>query len=165
MGLVREWRKTDLRDIQQVAWETWDFAYGKFIPEDDRQSFHDSYYAMDKLESLFTSKIVEGCVAVSDDHVVGYSKTHWNIQDEAFFITSLYVLPAYQKLSLGKQMLEYGISIAKHKYDVGRVWLGVMVDNRPAIDWYVRQGFIFEESKPFTIGKTIIDHLYGYKLV
>ena len=62
-------------------------------------------------------------------------------------------------------MLEYGISIAKEKYAVGRVWLGVMVDNRRAIDWYVRQGFIFEESKPFTIGKTTIDHLYGYKLV
>ncbi len=165
MNGVRPWLESDLRAIQQVAWDTWESAYGPFIPEEDRQSFHDSYYALDKLRQLYNSNIVDGCIAFSDEQTVGYSKTHWNIQDEDFFVTSLYVLPQFQKLQLGKQMLEYGIEIARSKYETDRVWLGVMVENRPAIEWYVRQGFIFEESKPFTIGKTTIDHLYGYRLI
>lgn len=165
MNEIRPWRRSDLRSIQKIAWETWTFAYGAFVPEEDRRAFHDSYYALEKLQNLYDSKIVEGCVAVVDDLVVGYSKTYWNQEDQQLFITSLYVLPSYQKMKLGKRMLEYGIKIAKANYDVDRVWLGVMVDNQPAIDWYHRQGFVFNESKPFTLGQTTVEHLYGYKLV
>ncbi len=162
---IRPWLRVDLPSIQKVAWDTWADAYGAFVPEDDRREFHDSYYGIQKLQNLYDSKIVDGCVALVDEIIVGYSKTYWNLQDKQFFITSLYVLPSYQKLNLGKRMMEYGINTAKKNYDTDRVWLGVMVENLPAIEWYNRQGFIFEESKPFTIGKTTIEHLYGYKLI
>jgi len=164
MDGVRQWRISDLRAIQQVAWDTWTDTYSQYIPEADRQSFHDSYYTMDKLRNLFTSKIVQGCVAELSDQIVGYSKTYWNEKGNEFFITSLYVLREFQKQQFGKQMLAYGLNSAR-KHNIDRVWLGVMIENRPAIDWYVRQGFIFEQSKPFAVGKTTIDHLYGYKLI
>ena len=165
MNEVRPWRRSDLPSIQRVAWDTWADAYGAFVPEDDRKEFHESYYALQKLQNLYDSKIVDGCVALVDKFIVGYSKTYWNQQDHQFFITSLYVLPSYQKLKLGKRMMEYGINIATKNYNFDRVWLGVMVENLPAIDWYNHQGFIFEDCKPFTIGKTTIEHLYGYKLI
>jgi len=164
MMQVRPWRRSDLRTIREVAWHTWADAYGHFIPEEDRREFHTSYYALDKLQVLFDSKIVEGCVALVEDRVVGYSKTHWNAQKAEFFITSLYVLPEFQKLRLGKRMLEFGIEAAQ-KYNTDRIWLGVMIENKAAIEWYDRQGFVFVENRPFTIGKTTIDDLIGYKLI
>ncbi len=164
MTLVRPWQRSDLPEIQQVAWDTWEYAYGKFIPEADRREFHTAYYALDKLKRLFDSKLVDGCVAVADDQIVGYSKTHWNGEKGQFFITSLYVLPEFQKLRLGKQMLEFGIDNAK-KLGANRVWLGVMIENKLAIQWYIRQGFVFIENRPFTIGKTTIDDLIGYKQI
>ena len=164
MTLVRPWRLSDLPAIQQVAWDTWTAAYGEFIPEEDRREFHIAYYSLDKLQYLFGTKEAEGCVTVLDEQIVGYSKTFWNKQRQEFFITSLYVLPEFQKLSLGKQMLKFGIEAAR-KYNVDRVWLGVMIDNKPAIQWYLKQGFVFVENKPFTIGKTTIEDLIGYKLI
>lgn len=164
MTLVRPWRLSDLPAIQQVAWDTWTEVYGKFIPEEDRRDFHMAYYALDKLQNLYDAMTIEGCVVVSGDQIVGYSKTHWNKQRQEFFITSLYVLSRFQKLGLGKQMLEFGIAVAR-KYNIDRVWLGVMIENKPALQWYVRQGFVFVESKPFTIGKTTIEDLIGYKLI
>ncbi|MCF7809139.1 MAG: GNAT family N-acetyltransferase [Candidatus Marinimicrobia bacterium] len=164
MAHVRAWKRSDLAAIQNVAWETWDDAYGAFIPEADRKFFHEAYYALNKLRNLYDSKVVEGCVAVANKQVVGYSKTYWNSQRAEFFITSLYVLPEFQKLGLGKQMLEFGMEAAQ-AYGVDRIWLGVMIDNKPALDWYRRQGFLFVESRPFTIGKTTIDDLIGYKLI
>lgn len=161
---IRPWLRSDLEAIRQVAWESWAATYGRFIPEEDRRDFHQAYYALDKLENLYRSRIVEGSVAVVDDQVVGYSKTHWNDQRFEFFITSLYVLPAYQKFKLGKGMLEYGIEKAR-TFETDRVWLGVMVENRAAIQWYLRQGFVFVENKPFTIGNTTIDDLIGYKFI
>jgi len=165
MNEVRQWQRSDLSAIQQIAWETWADAYGAFVPEVDRRVFHDSYYDLLKLKNLFDSGIVHGCVALVDEFTVGFSKTFWDESESKFFITSLYVLPQYQKLSLGKRMLEYGVNIARSSYNLDRVWLGVMVENKPAIDWYLRQGFIFEESKPFTLGNTTIEHLYGYLLI
>ena len=164
MSEVRQWRRSDLPAIQQVAWDTWEDAYGPFIPEADRRFFHEAYYALDKLRNLYTSRVVEGCVALVDGEIVGYSKTYWNTQRSEFYITSLYVLPQHQKLGLGKMMLDFGMEAAR-QYDVDRVWLGVMIDNKPAIDWYERQGFSFVENRPFTIGKTTIDDLIGYKLI
>jgi ribosomal protein S18 acetylase RimI-like enzyme len=161
---VRAWRRSDLPAIQQVAWDTWADAYGPFIPEEDRREFHIAYYALNKLRNLFDSKVVEGCVALVDKQIVGYSKTYWNEHRGEFYITSLYVLPEFQKLQLGKKMLAFGITAAR-KYKVDRVWLGVMIDNRPAIEWYDKQGFVFVENRPFTIGKTTIDDLIGYKLI
>lgn len=164
MSLVRPWRKADLDAIREVAWETWASAYGAFIPERDRRTFHEAYYSEEKLMRLFNSRVIHGCVAESEGKVVGYSKTHWNEQKAEFFITSLYVLPRHQKTGLGKRMMEYGIETAR-KIPTDKVWLGVMVENRPAIQWYVRQGFVFVESKPFTIGETIVDDFIGYKLI
>ena len=164
MTEIRAWTKKDLRDVQQVAWETWASAYGPFIPEEDRQEFHEAYYSIEKLEKLYSSPFVDGCVAEVDGKVVGYSKTFWKEEEGRFYITSLYVLPEYQKLHLGKKMMDFGIETAKN-YKVDRVWLGVMVDNKPAIDWYLRQGFTFTVTMPFTIGNTVIDHLNGYKLI
>ena len=162
MTEIRAWRQSDLKAIRDVAWETWEDAYGAFIPEADRRSFHTAYYALDKLKNLFTSGVVEGCVAVVNEKVVGYSKTYWNAQRKEFYVTSLYVLPEFQKLNLGKSMLEFGIEAAR-KYEVDRIWLGVMKENKKAIEWYHRQGFTFVEERPFTIGRTTIDDLIGYK--
>lgn len=162
MTHVRAWRHTDLEVIRQVAWKSWDATYGSFIPEEDRRDFHNAYYALEKLRNLYDSKVVEGCVALVNDEIVGYSKTHYNEQKREFFITSLYVLPEFQKLKLGKAMMEFGIEKAR-LLDLDRVWLGVMVENRSAINWYIRQGFVFVDNKPFTIGNTTIDDLIGYK--
>jgi len=161
---IRPWTVSDLEAIREVAWLSWEATYGNFIPEADRRDFHKAYYALDKLENLYHSKIVEGCVSVVNNQVVGYSKTHWNDQKKEFFITSLYVLPEFQKLRLGKSMMEFGIKKAQ-SLGVDKVWLGVMVENRSAIQWYIRQGFVFVDNKPFTIGATTIDDLIGYKLV
>ena len=164
MTSLRAWKLADLEAIRKVAWESWAATYGSFIPEADRRAFHDAYYSPEKLRQLFDSPFVNGSVVVNEGRVVGYSKTHWNEQRKEFFITSLYVLPEYQKLKLGKAMLDFGIEKAR-EYGTDRVWLGVMVENRSAIKWYLRQDFIFVENKPFTIGNTTIDDLIGYKFI
>lgn len=164
MNGIRAWELADLPLIQAVAWESWAATYGSFIPEADRRDFHNAYYAQEKLEQLFSSPFVDGCVAEVERQIVGYSKTHWHEQRQEFFVTSLYVLPEFQKLKLGKSMLEFGIDKAR-MIGTDRVWLGVMVENRSAIQWYLRQGFVFVENKPFTIGNTTIDDLIGYKFI
>lgn len=161
---VRRWTPEDFDAIRQVAWDTWESAYGAFIPEKDRRSFHEDYYSFPKLTDLYNLEHADGCVVELDGVIVGYSKSYWSAQRKEFFITSLYVLPEYQNRGLGKKMLDFGINTAR-KYKVDRVWLGVMVKNQPAVEWYERQDFHFVETRPFTIGNTTIDDFIGYKII
>ncbi len=161
---VRRWRRSDLSAIRSVAWHTWMDAYGGFIPEEDMRSFHEAYYAIPRLLQLYNSGIVDGWVSTVENEVVGYSKSHWNKETQEFYVTSLYVLPQHQGSGLGKALLDKGIEQAL-KIGTDRLWLGVMSENQPAIDWYHRQGFKFVDHKPFTIGKTTVDDLIGYKLI
>jgi ribosomal protein S18 acetylase RimI-like enzyme len=45
------------------------------------------------------------------------------------------------------------------------IWLGVMVQNVDALAWYRKLGFIFEREEPFTMGKTTVPHLIGFKKI
>jgi ribosomal protein S18 acetylase RimI-like enzyme len=48
---------------------------------------------------------------------------------------------------------------------IGEIWLGVMVQNTPALEWYRRNGFVFVEEAPFTMGRTTVNHLIGYRRI
>ena len=161
---VRSWRRVDLGAIREVAWTTWMDAYAAFIPVEDMRSFHEEYYSLPRLRQLYSSGLIEGWVAVDGAKIVGYSKSHWNETKGEFYVTSLYVLPDHQKLGLGKALLASAIQRAL-ELKTDRIWLGVMEQNKPAMEWYIKQGFRFIEKKPFTIGATTVDDLIGYKKI
>jgi hypothetical protein len=43
------------------------------------------------------------------------------------------------------------------------LWIGVMVENKQALAFYRKVGFLFVREEPFTMGKTTVNHLIGYK--
>lgn len=161
---VRRWRRTDLLKLKTIAWETWQQTYGDFIPEKDMRSFHDVYYKPASLTRMYNAINVEGWVSMADQKLVGYSMSHWNPETKVFYLTSLYVLPDYQKQGFGKAMLERGIDLAR-SLGTDRLKLGVMAENRQAREWYERQGFLFNDHKMFAVGNTLVDDLLGYKLI
>ena len=54
---------------------------------------------------------------------------------------------------------------AAREANYDRVWLGVMSENAPTITWYRSLGFAFVEEAPFTMGRTTVRHLIGFKLL
>ena len=161
---VRSWRRSDLEPLRTIAWETWKQTYGGFIPEEDMRDFHNAYYTPASLQRMYNAINIHGWIALAGREMVGYSMSHWNPDSHVFYITSLYVLPDYQKQGFGKAMLDRGMDLARN-LGTDRLNLGVMAENEAALEWYHRQGFVFEERKPFAVGKTTVDDLLGYKLI
>lgn len=159
---IREWTITDLPSIQKIGWATWLATYSDFVPLQDMEIFHNGYYSLQKLAALYETPDMYGFIAEADGFPVGYSKCHDNRLEGRFYITSLYVLPEYQGLRLGKRLMESGIALAK---SIGhtRVWLGVMLANKTALKWYQKNGFIFVEQLPFVMGFSEVSHLIGFK--
>ncbi|MEJ5261664.1 MAG: GNAT family N-acetyltransferase [Ignavibacterium sp.] len=160
---IREWSVEDFAAVRKILLETWLDTY-TFIPEEDIRYHLEKFYSIEKLQQLSIDPNTVCFIAEVDKKPVGWMKLYDNEDQKRFYISSLYVLPAFQGYGIGKKLLEKAQSIArKKKYD--RVWLGVMKDNYKALMWYEKNDFHFVEEEPFQMGKTTVIHLIGYKLI
>ena len=50
-------------------------------------------------------------------------------------------------------------------YNLGELWVGVMVQNEAARRWYEKRGFRFVREEPFRMGGTTVPHLIGYRVI
>jgi ribosomal protein S18 acetylase RimI-like enzyme len=160
----RRWKSGDLEEIRCVVLETWLAAYLSFIPEDDLRSYHDEFYSQEKLTELMQNPQANGFVATENDTVVGFVRTDFAADEQRYYVSSLYVLPKYQARGIGKRLMQLAAEEAR-SHGLDRVWVGVMVENTAGLGWYKRLGYQITEEKPFTMGKTTVQHYIGYVLL
>ena len=161
---IRQWTLEDLPSVRQVTWNTWLDAYLSFIPESDLRRYFDAHYNLDALTQLFHTPLMNGFVAEVNGSVVGYVKTKFKKEENRFYVSSLYILPGRQGMGLGGKLMAAAEELAK-TLAADSVWLGVMTQNTPALDWYKRHGFTFVEEAPFTMGQTTVVHLIGFRKI
>lgn len=162
--VIREWRSNDLPAVRHVMLTTWMDAYSPFIPVEDLRFYFEQHYNLPALEAFFATAGVSGFVAEIDGTVVGYVKNQFNADEKRFYVSSLYVLPAFQGRGLGTKLMNAAETRAL-TFGVDEVWLGVMTQNRAALEWYKGMGFHFIEEHPFIMGKTTVPHLIGYRKI
>ena len=158
-GQVRTWTINDLPDISKIALATWRDAYSHIFPIVDMEKYHKEYYSKKTLHKLFKDKI--GFVGVSGDITVGYLIALEKSEINQFYINSLYILPEFQGIGIGKQLLKIATQKAK-LLGYNKIWLDVMAGNTKAIIWYKQQDFVFTENGTFRMGKTKTETVAGY---
>jgi len=163
MGIViRPWQKADLASIRRITWESWIFTYSSFIPERDLRSYFDIHYTEASLLKMFDDPFTHGFIAETDDQITGYARLFFNRDENRLYVSSLYLLPEFQGQEIGRQLLDAAAGYAAEK-NVDEFWIGVMVKNRQALVFYRKVGFQFVREEPFTMGKTTVSHLIGFK--
>jgi ribosomal protein S18 acetylase RimI-like enzyme len=162
--VIRVWEREDLEDVRRITWETWVATYASFIPVSDLRAYFDEHYSIPALQELAGRENVSGFVAVADGVVAGYLKAQAAREEGRFYVSSVYVLPGHQGKRLGTRLMQEAEGLAR-RAGFDRIWLGVMVQNLGALDWYRKTGFQFVEEAPFTMGKTTVNHLIGYRVL
>ena len=137
-------------------------TYSSFIPERDLRSYFDIHYTEASLLKLFDDPLTYGFIAEKDRQIAGYIRVLFNRDENRLYVPSLYFLPGYQGQGMGKRLLDAAEGLAGGK-GLDRFWIGVMVENRRALAFYRRVGFQFVREEPFTMGKTTVAHVIGYK--
>lgn len=158
----REWKLDDTAGIQNVLINTWLASYADFIPVTDIQWYFNNYYSELNFAQLFDDPNVTSFVAEIKGNIVGYARTKVNTEQQRFYLESLYVLPEFQGKGIGRDLF----ALAERKaseHSFKQIWLGVMVQNVPSLEWYKKLGFQFIEEAPFQMGKTNVLHLIGYR--
>jgi len=163
MGIViRPWQKTDLESIRRVTWQSWISTYLSFIPESDLKSYFDTHYTEASLLSMFDDPFTQGFIAEEDGHIAGYARLFFSRDKNCLYVSSLYLLPEFEGKGIGIRLLNSAEGYAAKK-GLDELWIGVMVKNRQAVLFYRKVGFLFIREEPFTMGKTTVSHLIGYK--
>ena len=165
MGIViRPWEKSDLASVRRITWESWNSTYSSFIPENDLKSYFDIHYTEGSLFSMFDDPSMYGLIAEMDGQVAGYARLFFNRDENRLYVSSLYFLPEFEGQGMGSRLLEAAGGYATEK-GLDELWIGVMVKNRRALEFYRRMRFKFVREEPFTMGKTAVSHLIGYKRI
>lgn len=159
--LIRRWTRADLPIVQRVLLETWQDAYGSFIPPEDLTGYLHRQYSQAQLEALFADPDVTGLVAELDGAVAGYAKLYHARAEQRFYMHQLYILPSKQGHGLGHRVMVRAEERAR-ELGADRIWLGVMVKNAQAVAWYKKLGYTITETAPFVMGSTTVDHYVGY---
>ncbi len=160
--VVRSWQKSDLDSIRRITWESWISTYVSFIPEGDLKSYFNIHYTEESFLSMFGDPSVRGFIAEMDGQAAGYTRLFFNRDENRLYVSSLYLLPSFEGQGMGSRLLEAAEGWATEK-GLDEFWIGVMVKNRQALDFYKKVGFQFVREEPFTMGKTTVSHLIGYK--
>jgi hypothetical protein len=111
---------------------------------------------------MFDNPFIQGFIAEMDDTIAGYARLFFNRDENRLYVPSMYFLPEFQGRGMGPQLLEAAEKYAAEK-SLDELWIGVMVKNRRALDFYRKVGFLFVREEPFTLGNTTVSHLIGYK--
>jgi N-acetylglutamate synthase-like GNAT family acetyltransferase len=127
-------------------------------------SYFDIHYTETSFLSMFNDPSTQVFIAETDDHIAGYARLFFNLDENHLYVPSLYLLPDFQGQDIGRQLLEAAEEYAAAK-GLDELWIGVMVKNRQALVFYRKVGFQFVREEPFTMGKTTVNHLIGYKKI
>lgn len=114
-------------------------------------------FSVEKLTAEFNNKNSEFYFATCDTSVIGYLKLNFGesqteLQDEkALEIERIYVIKEFHGKGVGKLLYDKALQIARQK-NVDYVWLGVWEENRRAINFYTKNGFVEFDKHMFKLG-------------
>jgi ribosomal protein S18 acetylase RimI-like enzyme len=161
---IRKWIDTDAEGVRNVLQLSWQEAYSSFIPKTDLDNYLDKTYSIELLKEASKNKDFICYVAEINNIVCGWLKLYISKDENRFYLSSIYVLPEYQKLKIGLQFYTLACEEAT-KLGFKEIYIGVMVQNDRALHWYKKLGFDFFEEQPFTMGNTSVPHLIGKKIL
>ena len=151
----------DAENVHQILLRTWLDTYSDFVPREDILGYLGKNYHPDMLRQLLQNPGIVSYVAEVDDILTGYERTLYNDDEKRLYVQQLYILPEYQGLGLGKQLMVLAAERAI-TFNLDRVWLGVMVSNTSALEWYLKMGYQIVEKEPFNLEKTAVEHYIGF---
>ncbi len=165
----REWElpdssqsKNDFEIVRNILLTTWLDTYSNIVPPEDLRAYLDLTCNDEKLKEIFSDKFTKGILAEADGKPVGWLRTNIDRVENKFFINQIYILKEFQGKGIGKKLIQIAEAEAI-KNNFGKIWLGVMSQNLPSVNWYKSIGFVFESEEPFLMVNTVVSHLIGWK--
>jgi len=148
---------SDLEVLRQVALETFKASFAAQNDPEDFETYLREAFSTERLRREITELQSRFFFLYDREQLAGYAKVNTgNAQTEpqdanALEIERIYVRAPFQGKGLGSWLLGKLISLAREEGKT-YVWLGVWEENKEAIRFYKRHGFVIFGKHPYYIG-------------
>lgn len=147
----------DAKLLQQVAKQTFSETFSGNNSEENMKKYLEENLSIEKLTSELSDKDSLFFLAMEDNSVVGYLKINKGlaqterIDSNAMEIERIYVLKEWLGKKVGQLLFEKAMQIAREE-NTSYVWLGVWEENKRAIAFYIKNGFVVFDKHIFRLG-------------
>jgi ribosomal protein S18 acetylase RimI-like enzyme len=150
----------DAATISELGVTTFYETYGAFNTDADMLLYTKEHYRVAKIIEEIMLPDQQYFLALLDNQPAGFAKIR-NIKQPELLqetknieIERIYVLSQFQKLQIGKALIEHCIKTAKdHQFEM--IWLGVWDQNPKAIHFYEKNGFERFGTHNFLLGNDL----------
>ena len=146
-----------LAALQQIGRQTFSETFAESNTAENMAKYLEEAYSYEKLSAELNDPNSIFYFAKMDQNVIGYLKLNFGasqteLKDKnALEIERIYVLKEFHGKKVGQLLFDKAIEIAK-EYHVAYVWLGVWEENKRALQFYTKNGFIEFDQHIFVLG-------------
>lgn len=155
---IRKCNHEDLPILQKVSIETFVETFKEQNSPENFNKYLERAFNLKQLEKELSNEFSQFFFITYNNEIAGYLKVNTGdaqsekMGDEYLEIERIYVKRNFQKLGLGKHLLNKAIEIAKAENKM-KVWLGVWEKNDNAIAFYKKMGFVRTGEHSFYMGE------------
>ena len=159
MGSIEIRRLTgeDALLLQEIGRKTFAETFSSSNSMENMVKYLEEGFSLNKLQGEIDDPNAEFYFAIQRNHIIGYLKLNIGQSqteiknDNALEIERIYVLTEFHGHNIGQQLFEKALERA-HAQKVDFIWLGVWEENKRAIQFYTKNGFIAFDKHIFKLG-------------
>ena len=146
-----------LDQLQEIGRKTFAETFSSTNSEENMALYLKEGFAAEKLTAELQNPESEFYFATQNEKVIGYLKVNFgqaqteSQKDNTLEIERIYVLADYHGKKVGQLLYDKAIEVAKQK-KFTTVWLGVWEENKRAIQFYTKNGFVAFDQHIFKLG-------------
>ena len=154
---IRRLTGEDALLLQQIGRKTFEQTFSSSNSKENMVKYLEEGFSLSKLQGEIDDPNAEFYFAIHHNHIIGYLKlnigqSQTEIKNEhALEIERIYVLKEFHGQNIGQQLFEKALERA-YVQKVDFIWLGVWEENRRAIQFYTKNGFVAFDKHIFRLG-------------
>ncbi len=154
---IRRLTGEDVLLLQEIGRKTFAETFSSNNSKENMEKYLEEGFSLSKLQGEIDDPNAEFYFAMQDNNIIGYLKLNIGQSqteiknDNALEIERIYVLKEFQGQNIGQQLFEKALEQA-YAQKVDFIWLGVWEENKRAIQFYTKNGFIAFDKHIFKLG-------------
>jgi len=154
---IEQINNSHIAALQQIGHHTFEETFAESNSAENMSIYLEEAYSNEKLSAELNDPNSFFYFAMLDEKVIGYLKLNMGgsqteLKDnDALEIERIYVLKDYHGKKVGQLLFDKAIAIAKEQ-QVAYVWLGVWEENKRALQFYSKNGFVEFDQHVFVLG-------------
>jgi ribosomal protein S18 acetylase RimI-like enzyme len=154
---IEQINHSHIEALQQIGRQTFAETFAESNSAENMAKYLEEAYSYEKLSTEINNPNSFFYFAMLDEKVIGYLKLNMGSSqtelkdNDALEIERIYVLKDFHGKKVGQLLFDKAIQVAKEQ-QVSYVWLGVWENNKRALQFYTKNGFVEFDQHKFVLG-------------